>query len=122
MAHLDPRLEFQTTRHSALLNTSGSEDSHRGPYQRHCSSTPENVGREDQWAAGGTLAAEDALLQLQVFDHTHRQATRLSWRQSSGPQTRRLTMRYGKALCISLILPLFKTVALANRLLEVRTA
>ena len=32
-----------------------------------------------------------------------------------GPQTRRL-MRFGKASRISLILPLFKTVALANRL------
>ena len=37
------------------------------------------------------------------------------WRQGRGPQTRRL-MRYGKASRISLILPLFKTVALANSL------
>ncbi len=44
----------------------------------------------------------------------HRGSQTLCWRQGRGPQTHRL-MRYGKASRISLI-PLFKTVALANSL------
>ncbi len=38
------------------------------------------------------------------------------WRQGRGPQTRRLPMRYGKGSRKTLILPLFKIVALANSL------
>ena len=38
------------------------------------------------------------------------------WRQGREPQTRRLPMRYGKAPRISLIMPPFKIVGLANSL------
>jgi hypothetical protein len=53
-------------------------------------------------------AAEDALLQLQALHHPHREAPR------QGATDAQIAYALGKASRISLILLLFKTVALAN--------
>jgi hypothetical protein len=75
---LAPRRPASAT--AALLNASGSEDSHRGPYQLASSVVQAHLRMSGGKARGKQprdTTAEDALQQLQTLHHTHREATRL---------------------------------------------